>query len=190
MSLSIWKIECPKTNGNTTHFFAIYCAAKKFIEDGRKYCGTILQSDSERLVEDAYRIGLEVRTAQELLDPSTLITEPGTIRSQADVLCYNPSSEPQIALDINPSFECAEKEPQDALQLSHSQLVTDDGLGITVSNGNLDRNSHTPQCDMSFEQWDTDNCWDGYDLTHENPILGFNPEMNVLGCDSMRNVQS
>lgn len=154
-----------------------------------EYCETILQGDCERLVEDAYQIGLEVRTAQELLDPSTLITEPSTIRSEADVLFYNPSSELQSALDFNPSFESSGKEPQGALQLSLSQMVADDGSGITVNNGNLDRDYHTLQCDMSFEQWETDNRWDGYDLTHEN-FPGFQPEMSTPGCESMRNVQS
>jgi len=68
-------------------------------------------------------------------------------------------------------------------------MVADDGSGITVNNGNLDRNSHTLQCDMSSEQWETDNRWDGYDLTHEN-FLDFNLEMSIPSCESMGNIQS
>jgi hypothetical protein len=88
MLLSIWKIAYLERNGSTTHFFEICCDAEeihsqwqKFVSDKvgnynvaarfnwharntidlkqkLEYCETILESDSERLVEDAYRRGL------------------------------------------------------------------------------------------------------------------------------------
>jgi hypothetical protein len=142
-----------------------------------EYCETILKSDSERLVEDAYRNGLEVRTAHEVLDPSTLITEPGTTRSQADVLSCDPSSQLlQSVANFNPWFERSEKELPEALKVSHSQPVADGRSGMTGNDSDFDRNSHTMQCEMSSEHWGAGTWWNGYDLSHESSILDFNPK--------------
>jgi hypothetical protein len=128
-------------------------------------------------VEDAYRIGLEVRTAHEVLDPSTLITEPGTTRSQADVLSYDPSSQLlESVANLSPWFERSEKELPEALKVSHSQPIADGGSCMTGNDGNFDCNSHTMQCEISSENWDTDTWWNGYDLNNESSILDFNPK--------------
>jgi hypothetical protein len=139
-----------------------------------EYCEIISESDAERLVDDAYKIGLEVRTAHELLDPSTLITEPSTIRSQTDVLCYGACSQHRSTAELNPPFGCSGREVQENLQPSHSQLAADAGLDIMDNNHNTGQTSHAQQCGMSFEQLQVGDWWDGYDVTHESPILDFN----------------
>jgi hypothetical protein len=53
-----------------------------FLRNKLEYNEIILNSDAGRLVEDAYQTGLEVRSAHELLDPSTLIVEPSRMSSQ------------------------------------------------------------------------------------------------------------
>ncbi|KAH8797425.1 hypothetical protein F5882DRAFT_474997 [Hyaloscypha sp. PMI_1271] len=154
------KFDCDKVgNYNVAARFNWHARNTMDLKQKLEYCETILESDSERLVEDAYRRGLEVRTADEASNPSTLITEPCTTRSQADVPSYDPSSQLlQGVANFDPRFERSEKEFLEDPNTSHSQLVADSGSGMTGNDGSFDC-TDPMQLEMFSDNWGN---W-GYD---------------------------
>ncbi|KIN07000.1 hypothetical protein OIDMADRAFT_139713 [Oidiodendron maius Zn] len=117
-----------------------------------EYFETISDIEADKLVEDAYQIGLEVRTAHELLDPSTLITEPSTIRSQTGLSSYEPSLQGQRIDKFNLAIEGSGKDPKESPS-QPPDLTLDDAYLMISGNGSIGPTSPAQHCEMPVEDW-------------------------------------
>ena len=138
-----------------------------------EYFETISDIEADKLVEDAYQIGLEVRTAHELLDPSTLITEPSTIRSQTGLSSCESSLQGQRIDKFNLAIEGSGKDPKEPPS-PPPNLTLDDAFLMIGGNGSISLTSPAQQCEMPAEDWNVSN-WLDIDMGDETSFLDTNP---------------
>jgi hypothetical protein len=142
-----------------------------------EYNNIITDNDADRLVEDAYQTGLEVRSAHELLDPATLIMEPSTMLSQHLVDSKGISQQQDYYhAPLSNLSDCPKNVPfesryqgQQGIDTSHQYLpLAASSALIEIGNHiGFDQSLDTSRHNLSFLKWDAGNSWD-YGLTLGN----------------------